>query len=65
MRHSTLTGGWSGAYRYPNGNWPETVFNAQIEEVAALLLALSKSPICCVRSLGPWPRLTSMAFART
>lgn len=30
-RRSTLTGSWSGAFRYPD-DFPETVFNAQIEE---------------------------------
>lgn len=30
-RRSSLTGSWSGAYRYPD-DFPETVFNAQIEE---------------------------------
>ncbi|QGZ95641.1 hypothetical protein [Terricaulis silvestris] len=31
-RRSSLTGSWSGAYRYPDDAFPETVFNAQIEE---------------------------------
>jgi hypothetical protein len=31
-RRSTLTGSWSGAFRYPDDAFPETVFNAQIEE---------------------------------
>lgn len=31
-RRSSLTGSWSGAFRYPRDAFPETVFNAQIEE---------------------------------
>lgn len=31
-RRSSLTGSWSGAYRYPNDAGPETVFNVRIEE---------------------------------
>ena len=31
-RRSTLTGSWSGAYRYPTDELSEVVFNAQIEE---------------------------------
>ncbi len=31
-RRSTLTGTWSGAYRYPHDAMPETVFNVRIEE---------------------------------
>jgi hypothetical protein len=31
-RRSSLTGSWSGAFRYPGDAMPETVFNAQIEE---------------------------------
>ncbi|MBK8544390.1 MAG: hypothetical protein IPL62_13090 [Caulobacteraceae bacterium] len=31
-RRSSLTGSWSGAFRYPDDAFPETVFNAQIEE---------------------------------
>lgn len=32
MRGQSLTGLWSGAYRYPADAYPETVFNATIEE---------------------------------
>ncbi|MBI3438824.1 MAG: hypothetical protein HY054_09305 [Proteobacteria bacterium] len=32
-RRSSLTGSWSGAFRYPADRMPETVFNAQIEEI--------------------------------
>lgn len=31
-RRSSLTGSWSGAYRFPGDARPEVVFNAQIEE---------------------------------
>jgi hypothetical protein len=31
-RRSSLTGSWSGAFRYPLNAFPEIVFNAQIEE---------------------------------
>ncbi len=33
-RRPSLTGSWSGAFRYPNDRMPETVFNAQIDEQA-------------------------------
>lgn len=33
-RRSTLTGRWSGAYRYPGDAFPETVFEAHIDEDA-------------------------------
>lgn len=31
-KRSSLSGAWSGAYRYPDDARPETVFNAQLEE---------------------------------
>jgi len=42
--HSTLTGSWSGAYRYPRNAGPETVFNAQVEEVAGALVGQVQEP---------------------
>ncbi|MBS0386259.1 MAG: hypothetical protein JSS00_13030 [Proteobacteria bacterium] len=43
MRHSTLTGSWSGAYRYPNGGH-ETVFNTQIEEAGGAFVGATQEP---------------------
>lgn len=42
MRNTTLTGSWSGAYRYPHGR--ETVFNAQIDEVAGAFVGAIQEP---------------------
>ncbi|MCX7359052.1 MAG: hypothetical protein NT015_13040 [Alphaproteobacteria bacterium] len=42
-RRSTLTGSWSGAYRYPNGR-DETVFNAQIEETNGAFVGATQEP---------------------
>ena len=42
-RRSSLTGSWSGAYRYPNGGH-ETVFNAQIEETAGAFVGATQEP---------------------
>lgn len=42
-RRSSLTGSWSGAYRYPNGGH-ETVFNAQIEETAGAFIGATQEP---------------------
>jgi hypothetical protein len=44
MRHSTLTGSWSGAYRYQGDVLPETVFNAQIEEVGGAFVGATQEP---------------------
>jgi hypothetical protein len=41
-RRSSLTGAWSGAYRYPHG--AETVFNAQIEEVGGAFIGTTQEP---------------------
>jgi len=43
-RRSSLTGSWSGAYRYPRGAGPETVFNVQIEEVAGAFTGAMQEP---------------------
>lgn len=48
-RRSSLTGSWSGAYRYPGDVQPETVFNAQIEEVAGAFTGAIQEP----RRSGP------------
>ena len=39
---ASLTGSWSGAYRYPRGR--ETVFNAQIEEVGGAFVGTTHEP---------------------
>jgi hypothetical protein len=41
-RRSSLTGSWSGAYRYAYGH--ETVFNAQIEEVGGAFVGSTQEP---------------------
>jgi hypothetical protein len=43
-RRSSLTGSWSGAYRYPRDVMPETVFNAQIEEVGSAFTGTIQEP---------------------
>lgn len=43
-RRSTLTGAWSGAYRYPRDMGPETVFNVQIEEVGGAFSGSMQEP---------------------
>lgn len=42
-RRSSLTGSWSGAFRYP-GAGGETVFNAQIEETAGAFVGATQEP---------------------
>jgi hypothetical protein len=49
-RRSSLSGSWSGAYRYPGDANPETVFNAQIEEVGAAFTGAIQEP----NILRPW-----------
>jgi hypothetical protein len=44
MRRSSLTGSWSGAYRYPGDIFPETVFNAQIEERDGAFVGETQEP---------------------
>jgi len=41
---SSLTGSWSGAYRYPSIAGAETVFNAQIEEVGGAFVGSLQEP---------------------
>jgi hypothetical protein len=43
-RRSSLTGSWSGAYRYGDNIDPETVFNAQIEEVGGAFIGQTQEP---------------------
>ena len=43
-RRSSLTGSWSGAYRYPGAADHETVFNAQIEEVGGAFVGSTQEP---------------------
>lgn len=42
-RRSSLTGSWSGAYRY-GGSARDTVFNAQIEEVGGAFVGATQEP---------------------
>lgn len=50
-RRSTLTGSWSGAYRYPGDAFPETVFNAQIEERDGAFFGATQEPNFAVPQL--------------
>lgn len=43
-RRSSLTGSWSGAFRYPDNATPETVFNAQIEERSGAFVGATQEP---------------------
>ena len=43
-RRASLTGSWSGAYRFPNDARPEVVFNAQIEEVGGAFTGALQEP---------------------
>ena len=47
---TSLTGAWSGAYRYPGDRFPETVFEAVIEEHAGAFTGSTKEP----NILRPW-----------
>jgi hypothetical protein len=42
-RRSSLTGSWSGAYRYPDGAG-ETVFNAQVAEIGGAFTGATQEP---------------------
>ena len=50
-RRSSLTGSWSGAYRYRGDFGPETVFNVQIEDVAGAFTGALQEPNVLAR--GP------------
>lgn len=54
---ASLTGAWSGAYRYPGDLMPETVFNAQIEEVGGAFTGSLQEPN--VHGIGPGGVVTS------
>lgn len=43
-RRTSLSGAWSGAYRYPGDVGPETVFNVQIEEVGSAFTGALQEP---------------------
>jgi hypothetical protein len=51
-RHSSLTGSWSGAYRYRGDAAPEAVFNAQIEEVGGAFVGSLQEPNTFLDSAG-------------
>jgi len=44
VAHPSLTGAWSGAYRYPGDALPETVFSARIEEVDGAFVGTTQEP---------------------
>jgi hypothetical protein len=44
LRRASLTGAWSGAYRFPGDAMPETVFNVQIEEVGGAFTGALQEP---------------------
>ncbi|MBC7768530.1 MAG: hypothetical protein H7124_07065 [Phycisphaerales bacterium] len=56
-RRSSLTGSWSGAYRYPRDAGPETVFNVEIEEVGGAFTGAMQEPN--VIRLAPGPVVTA------
>lgn len=43
-RRASLTGSWSGAYRYEDSALPEVVFNAQIEERDGAFFGATQQP---------------------
>lgn len=43
-RRASLSGSWSGAYRFPGDALPEVVFNAQIEEVGRAFTGAVQEP---------------------
>lgn len=51
-RRSTLSGSWSGAYRFPRDAQPEVVFNAQIEEVEGAFTGALQEPNVYGRTSG-------------
>jgi hypothetical protein len=44
LRHASLSGSWSGAYRYPGDVAPETVFSAEIEEIGGIFTGTTQEP---------------------
>jgi hypothetical protein len=51
--HASLTGSWSGAYRYPNDVGHETVFNVRIEEVGGAFTGAIQEPNLMHPDFGP------------
>lgn len=43
-RRASLTGGWSGAFRYPDASYPEIVFSARIEERGGAFVGETQQP---------------------
>ncbi len=43
-RRSDLSGAWSGAYRYPGDAWPETVFNAVLQDSGGVFTGSTQEP---------------------
>jgi hypothetical protein len=52
VRHTSLTGVWSGAYRYPGNASAETVFNADMEEVGGAFVGSTQEPNLFAASLA-------------
>lgn len=52
-RRASLTGSWSGAFRYPGDAFPETVFSAQIEERDSAFIGTTQEP-----NIDPWLKLS-------
>jgi len=44
VRRASLSGAWSGAYRYPGDAAPETVFSALIEEIDGAFTGTTQEP---------------------
>jgi hypothetical protein len=53
MTKASLSGVWSGAFRYPRGDMPETVFSAHIEEVGGAFTGDIQEPNALHPHLGP------------
>ena len=51
-RRASLSGSWSGAYRFPRDAQPEIVFNAQIEEVEGAFTGALQEPNIYGRASG-------------
>jgi hypothetical protein len=52
-RRTSLTGAWSGAYRYPRGRVTEVVFNAQIAEADNVFTGAIQEPSLRARHHQP------------
>lgn len=64
-RRTSLSGAWSGAFRYPGDVYPETVFNAQIEESGATFFGQTQQPNVTHPHLGPTVFTAEIQGART